>query len=315
MHLKKKKKRKTNNLLNDLTKIKTPRRVKPSQCEGRKTRGGKQKWLKRWDGWDIEGRPEFPYLVVTIQFSGCFYSGRIVRPFPVASIQIVSVCVIFCCVVNIRLVLNAIRTWISAWKMIVPPQTSAISSRHLFGWSQRSERFNHQAQQTHEPLKSLKVSFHHQPPFNNTRWCFMYIFFFSFFQRVVVFGDKCGVSFPTSQRHGIGMSDQLDAILDDKWTGIIFSAEKRASPTALFLSVMTKSRGEREKWGCFGVCMSLAASEGREREREMRTSEFNRPDKLDIVGGLGRIKANLSSSFSFSARHFSFLKSILWHIL
>lgn len=195
--------------------------------------------------------------------------------------------------------------------MIVPPQTSAISSRHLFGWSQRSERFNHQAQQTHEPLKSLKVSFHHQPPFNNTRWCFMYIFFFSFFQRVVVFGDKCGVSFPTSQRHGIGMSDQLDAILDDKWTGIIFSAEKRASPTALFLSVMTKSRGEREKWGCFGVCMSLAASEG----REMRTSEFNRPDKLDIVGGLGRIKANLSSSFSFSARHFSFLKSILWHIL
>lgn len=84
---------------------------------------------------------------------------------------------------------------------------------------------------------------------------------------MVVFGDKCGVSFPTSQRHGIGMSDQLDAILDDKWTGIIFSAEKRASPTALFLSVMTKSRGEREKWGCFGVCMSLAASEGRERER------------------------------------------------
>lgn len=116
------KKRKTNNLLNDLTKIKTPRRVKPSRCEGRKTRGGKQKWLKRWDGWDIEGRPEFPYLVVTIQFSGCFYSGRIVRPFPVASIQIVSVCVIFCCVVNIRLVLNAIRTWISAWKMIVPPK-------------------------------------------------------------------------------------------------------------------------------------------------------------------------------------------------
>jgi len=38
---------------------------------------------------------------------------------------------------------------------------------------------------------------------------------------VVVFGDKCGVSFPTSQRHGIGMSDQLDAILDDKWTGIM----------------------------------------------------------------------------------------------
>lgn len=128
MHLKKKKKRKTNNLLNDLTKIKTPRRVKPSQCEGRKTRGGKQKWLKRWDGWDIEGRPEFPYLVVTIQFSGCFYSGRIVRPFPVASIQIVSVCVIFCCVVNIRLVLNAIRTWISAWKMIVPPFPNV---RHL----------------------------------------------------------------------------------------------------------------------------------------------------------------------------------------
>lgn len=44
------------------------------------------------------------------------------------------------------------------------------------------------------------------------------------------------------------------------------------------------------------------------REREMRTSEFNRPDKLDIVGGLGRIKANLSSSFSFSARHFFFFE-------
>ncbi|KAK4002144.1 hypothetical protein OUZ56_003991 [Daphnia magna] len=88
-------------------------------------------------------------------------------------------------------------------------------------------------------------------------------------KRVVVFGDKCGVSFPTSQRHGIGMSDQLDAILDDKWTGIIFSAEKRAFPTALFLSVMTKSRGEREKWGCFGVCMSLAASEGA-RDEDVR---------------------------------------------